>query len=253
MLEILHISETGLKSNQEWINSISHNVANMQTPGFKKASMGFGELVNNTNIQGAQPQEPKFEGKGVKTVSQSIDFSRGDIKQTGKSLDVAINGDGFIELETDNGETVYTKLGHLGVNADGRLVAHDGSLISSDITIPADNRGVRIATNGLVSVDMGGGNFLDVGSINIVKFNNPEYLQAVGNQIFRSTRLSGDAEIELNTANKSSLSQGFLEMSNVNLIDEMSDLLLAQRAYQLNARLIQTADQILETINNLRR
>ncbi|GGY84976.1 flagellar basal-body rod protein FlgG [Cellvibrio zantedeschiae] len=253
MLEILHISENGLKANQEWINSISHNVANMQTPGFKKASVGFSELISAGNIQHEPVQKSNFEGMGVSIANKATDFSKGDIKQTGKYLDVAVIGDGFIELETENGDLVYTKLGHLGVNADGRLVAHDGSLLSSDINIPTGNKGVRIAPNGLVSADMGDGNFLDVGSINIVRFNNPEYLQSIGNQIFQPTKQSGEAELESTSTSKTTLAQGFLEMSNVNLVDEMSDLLLAQRAYQLNARLIQTADQILETINNLRR
>lgn len=255
MLEILHISENGLKANQEWMNSISHNVANMQTPGFKKASMSFSEIVNTSPVQDQDKTNNRqaFDGMGVVANAKVIDFTKGDLKATGRSLDVAINGDGFLEIESANGDLAYTKVGRLSVDSDGRLVTHDGALLSSDIVIPPDSKGVRIAANGLVSVDMGAGTFTDVGTINIAQFANPEYLQPIGDGVFKATKQSGDAEIDARHVKNGDIMQGYLEMSNVNLIDEMGDLLMAQRAYQLNARLIQTADQILETINNLRR
>jgi len=248
----LNISENGLKANQEWINSISHNVANMQTAGFKKTNVSFNELVNSTS-SADNPQQLAHEGMGVTINNQSVDFSKGDIKSTSRALDIAINGNGFLELEKEDGETAYTKLGRLNVNADGRLVAHDGSLLSSEIIVPAGSKSIHIGANGLVSAEMTSGEFMDLGNINIAQFSNPEYLKPIGNEIYVTTQQSGEPEINSTATGNNTIMQGFLEMSNVNMIDEMSDLLMAQRAYQLNARLIQTADQILETINNLRR
>lgn len=253
MLEILQISENGLKANQEWINSISHNVANMQTPGYKKTSVNFGELVNTTVPADRNVQAPAFDGMGVAVTGTMIDASKGDIKSTGRSLDIAIESKGFVELQLEDGTLAYTRLGRLSVNPEGKLTTHDGVALSSDIFVPSGAKNIKIDTNGVVSAQMNQEDFVEVGAINIVQFNNPEYLQPIGNEKYLMTKLSGEAEAQPGNDAGNGIIQGFLEMSNVDLIDEMSNLLMAQRAYQLNARLIQTADQILETVNNLRR
>lgn len=252
MIEILQISENGLRANQEWINSISHNVSNMQTPGYKKTVTNFGELVNNTPALNSEIQTGSYNGMGVAVNSTMLNSSSGDIKATGRSLDFAIDGHGFIELETENGNFVYTRLGRLSLNEDGRLISEDGLLLSSDVVIPANYKSINIDAAGVVSADLGAGDVLEVGKIELVKFISSEHLQPIGNEKYVVTEKSGHAE-KIADSDNEKIMQGFLEMSNVDLIDEMSDLLLAQRAYQLNARLIQTADQILETINNLRR
>lgn len=253
MLEILQISENGLKANQEWINSISHNVANMQTAGYKKTSVNFGELVNSTASADKNVQAPVFDGMGVAVTNSIIDVSKGDIKSTGRGLDIAIDGKGFIELQLDDGTLAYTRLGRLSVSPEGKLTTADGIALSSDITIPSGAKNIKIDQQGVVSAQMSQEDFIEVGSLNIVQFNNAEYLQPIGNEKFLATKLSGEPETQLANQSNNGIMQGFLEMSNVDLIDEMSNLLMAQRAYQLNARLIQTADQILETVNNLRR
>lgn len=254
MLEILQISHNGLKANQDWLNSISHNVANMQTPGFKKTSVNFGELIANRPSTTDQSLAPQLNGMGVSITNLTTDFSKGDMKSTGRALDIAIDGNGFIELQLENGDLAYTRLGHLSVSNEGRLVANDGTNLSADILIPPGVKNIKIDQNGVVSAQMDQQNYIEVGTINIVEFSNPESLQPMGNEIYIATKSSGDPEhISVSNNNSVGILQGFLEMSNVNLIDEMSNLLVAQRAYQLNARLMQTADQILETINNLRR
>jgi len=252
MIEILQISENGLRANQEWINSISHNVSNMQTPGYKKTITNFGELVNNVPSPNAQLQAGQYNGMGVAVSSSMLSSSHGDIKATGRELDFAIDGNGFLELETENGDYVYTRLGRLSLNEDGRLMSEDGLILSSDIVVPATYKSIQIDASGEVRADLGSGDVVELGKIELVNFASAEHLQPIGNEKYLATERSGQAEKSDDSVEKR-IMQGYLEMSNVDLIDEMSDLLLAQRAYQLNARLIQTADQILETINNLRR
>lgn len=252
MLEILQISENGLKANQEWISSISHNVSNIQTPGYKKSIVNFGELVGASAIASESLNENQFQGMGVEIESSMIDARRGDIKATGRLLDVAIEGEGFLELELEDGNYAYTRLGRLSLNQDGKIVTHDGLFLTSDISIPSGAKNVIISTSGAVTAELEANEIVELGQLNLVTFTAPEHLQSIGNERFLATSKSGEAEQVVDTK-AGGFMQGFLEMSNVDLIEEMSDLLIAQRAYQLNARLIQTADQILETINNLRR
>lgn len=252
MLEIMQISENGLKANQEWINSISHNVANIQTPSYKKEIVNFGELVSAKSEPSDNLANVTHNGMGVSVESTMIDTRKGDIKATGRELDVAIDGSGFVEVELPNGDYAYTRLGRLSINEEGLITTHDGLLLSSSIAVPAGASNFRVDERGLVSVKVGENENINLGSIDLVNFSAPEYLQPLGNERYLATERSGMPE-ELAENTNTRFLQGFIEMSNVDLIDEMSSLLLAQRAYQLNARLIQTADQILETINNLRR
>jgi flagellar basal-body rod protein FlgG len=252
MLEVLQISENGLRANQAWINSISHNVANIQTAGFKKSIVNFGELVNTSSKPIGGAEKTQFEGMGVAVNSQIIDSRQGDMKATNRSLDLAIEGSGFFEVELDDGTLGYTRTGRLSVNEDGRLVTQDGHPLSSEILIPLDSENIKVKTNGMVQADVGADQTIEVGQIQLMNFVNPEQLKAIGNELYVSSSQSGEPE-QLVDEKSHRILQGFIEMSNVDLIDEMTDLLLAQRSYQLNARLIQTADQILETINNLRR
>lgn len=252
MLEIIQISENGLRANQAWINSISHNVANIQTAGFKRSIINFGEVVNAPSDVNAQASSSSFAGMGVAVNGEIKDPRQGDLRMTGRSLDLAIDGAGYFEVEMADGSYGYTRVGRLVVNEEGRLMTSTGRLINSNILIPMEALNVRVEQDGRVYLDLNSDQMIDVGEIQIVHFANPEALRPIGDEIYIATENSGPAQ-GLMLGESARLLQGHLEMSNVNLIEEMSDLLLAQRAYQLNARLIQTADQILETINNLRR
>lgn len=252
MLEVLQISENGLRANQTWLNSISHNVSNIQTAGFKKSIVNFGELVNNSPESTIANKQAQFDGLGVTVNSQIIDTRQGDMKTTNRSLDLAIEGNGFFEVELGDGVLGYTRVGRLTVNPDGRLVTQEGYPLTSEITIPVDSKNIKIKTDGTVHADVGTDQTIEAGKIQLMNFVNSEQLKPIGNELYVATALSGEPE-QLIDENTHKILQGFIEMSNVDLIDEMTDLLLAQRAYQLNARLIQTADQILETINNIRR
>jgi flagellar basal-body rod protein FlgG len=252
MLEILQISENGLRSNQEWLNNISHNIANIQTPGFRKTSLNFGELVSSPTPSNQMGKKEEFRGMGVAVESSMLDSKTGNIKSTGRSLDVAVTGNGFLEIELENGESAYTRAGRLSVNADGRLVTQGGLLLSSDISVPSGAKNILINETGVVTAQMNAGETIELGQLTLVKFTAPEFLHAIGSEHYTATEKSGQSE-KIVDKSEGGFMQGYLEMSNVDLIDEMGDLMMAQRAYQLNARLIQTADQILETINNLRR
>lgn len=252
MLEIIQISENGLRANQAWINAISHNVANIQTAGFKKSVVTFGDIVNAPVDNGSLPLHSEFSGMGVAIGKEMVDSRPGDLRMTGRPLDMAIDGNGYFEVEMADGTYAYTRVGRFVVGEEGGLMTSSGDLLNSDILIPTEGTNIRVEQNGRIYLDLGQDQSVDVGEINLVHFNNPDGLKPIGGEMYVPTQSSGSAQGHVQDGSGQIL-QGYLEMSNVNLIEEMSDLLLAQRAYQLNARLIQTADQILETINNLRR
>lgn len=256
MIEALHISESGLRATQSWIDNISNNVANMHTAGFKKTGVNFLDLVNKSSeSSGNHIARDDAGGIGTKISNVEIDFTEGSMKSTGRALDVAIQGRGFLEVINDDGSLLYTRLGSLNVNRDGLLTTISGLELSDQISVPPDVNSVEIRQDGiLVATFADGSGELELGQLNLALIPNAGAMDYVGSGLFAVNDMSGDAMlIEPGTEGAGSFLQGFLEMSNVELVDEMTDLVLAQRAYQLNARLIQTVDQILETVNNLRR
>lgn len=263
MIDALNISESGLHATQKWIDAISNNVANMQTVGYKKMSVSFANMVNqpvSTGVPSASnSQEITSYGIGTQISSVNSVFTGGSIKSTKNELDIAIQGNGFFEVIRSDGTFAYTRAGQFKVSSEGILTTIDGLPLSSDIRVPPDVSAIEIKANGHVNGHVSGtGEVLDLGEIRIANVMDPQSLKAVGNGLYvNDSSLDGDGNqitLESSGANGTGqLLQGFLEMSNVDLIEEMSNLVLAQRAYQLNARIIQTADQVMETINNLRR
>ncbi len=263
MIDALNISESGLHATQKWIDSISNNVANMQTVGYKKMSVSFANMVNQPATTGAAPtsnaQETNTYGIGTQVSSVNSVFTNGSIKSTNKELDLAIQGNGFFEVVRSDGTFAYTRAGQFKINNEGVLTTIGGLPLSSDIRVSPDVSAVEIQPNGQVKGHVTStGEVLELGELRIANVMDPHALKAVGNGLYiNDSSVSGDAnQITLESSGTNGtgqLLQGFLEMSNVDLIEEMSSLVLAQRAYQLNARIIQTADQVMETINNLRR
>lgn len=251
MIESLYIAESGMKSQQALIEMISNNIANVATPGYKTASANFVDLVyqqeSNSNLQS--------KGIGVHISAQLTDFNTGDLKQTGNPFDIAINGKGFIAVEDANGDTLYTRLGRLRINNDGMLSSVHGFVIGNGVHIPADASDLTITVSGAILAKMAGSEeLIELGQLDLVNFTNEQGLEAVGNNLFRATSDSGEMITgKPGEYGLGGLVQGFTEMSNVNMNEEMVNLMLAQRGYQLNARIIQASDQILDTINNLRR
>jgi flagellar basal-body rod protein FlgG len=223
----------------------------MQTMGYKKESAQFSNLIATNNINNAISQQ----GIGVSLENTYTDFKNGDVQTTNQPYDFAIQGRGFFEIEQPDGSLAYTRVGQFHVNAEGQLALANGQVLTADIRIPADVERVNLAADGTLSGKViGTGEELELGKIELVNFNNDSQLKKMGNGLYLPTQLSGEPQYgEMNTEGMGTVLQGHLEMSNVDLVSEISNLIMAQRAYQLNARVLQAGDQIMETINNLRR
>lgn len=256
MIDALTISQSGLKATQEWIDHISNNVSNMHTVGYKKTTVYFQDMV------AADPQLSQTSsalntqsGIGARLAEPMTVFSGGTMKATFRELDFAIQGSGLLEVELDDGSLGYTKVGSLRINDEGLLMNMSGNVLTDQIIIPPGYDRVEISRQGLVTAYFDeDSSSLDVGEIHLAQVANPEALTSIGSGLFVTNEKSGEATmLPAGEDGVGELLQGYLESSNVELVDEMTNLVLAQRAYQLNARIIQTADQILETINNLRR
>lgn len=259
MIDALHISESGLRATQKWIDTISNNVANMQTAGFRKSAVNFSDMVRSSPesdpTNGSTGADTTSLGIGTRVSGSTIDFGMGAVQATNSPLDVAIQGNGFLEVERADGTLAYTRLGRLKVTSEGQLVSLNGLALSSDIRVSPDVEALEIQPDGTVRGRVGGTQeVLELGQIRLARISNPESMTNLGDGLFATTEASGDATLHIaGTDGVGGLLQGYLEMSNVDLVEEMTSLVLAQRAYQLNARIIQTADQVMETINNLRR
>lgn len=253
MIDALYISATGLRSQQEQIDAISNNVANMQTPGFKKTRVSFAEIAHAGVLESTS--HAMHGGGGTRVQATLPVFSEGEIRPTRNATDLAIDGAGFFELENALGERVYTRAGQFRIDADGYLVSVGGLRLAQGIRIPPDAAELRISDTGEITAKLGNdAERTELGVLELAGFASPDALQAIGENSFVPTDASGAASFgRAGDPGFGRLQQGYLEMANVDLIDEMTSLVMAQRAYQLNARVLQASDQVLETINNLRR
>lgn len=259
MLRAFSTAATGMNAQQLIVDTIANNLANMNTTGFKKSQVDFRDLVYLKLQEAGHPSASGtvapsgFEvGSGVCPASTLRVYTQGELASTGRSLDVAIQGDGFFQITTPNGVR-YSRDGSLRTNATGQLVNSAGFAIEPSITIPTDARSVSIATDGTVTAYTGASTTgTNVGTIQIVRFSNPSGLAAEGNNLYASTDASGAALSGTAGANgMGSLEQGFLERSNVEMITELVGLITAQRAYETNSRAIQAGDQMLQATNRL--
>jgi flagellar basal-body rod protein FlgG len=249
-----------MQAQQLTLDVVANNLANVQTAGFKRSRVDFQDLVYETlqtpGASSAQGQEipSGFQiGHGSRAVATQRLFIKGDLQQTGNTLDLAIEGDGFFQVQQPNGETAYTRAGTFKKDSEGRLVTSDGFTVQPEITIPQDAIAVTVGVDGTVSVIQAGqAQPQQVGTIELVRFINPAGLQSQGRNIFLPTQASGEAIP--GTAGRDGLGtllQGFVESSNVNVVEEMVGLIASQRAYEINSRAIRTADEMMQTANNL--
>jgi flagellar basal-body rod protein FlgG len=249
-----------MQAQQLTLDVVANNLANVQTAGFKRSRVDFQDLVYETlqtaGANSAQGQEipSGFQvGHGSRAVATQRLFIKGDLQQTGNTLDLAIEGDGFFQVQQPSGETAYTRAGTFKKDSEGRLVTSDGFTVQPEITIPQDAIAVTVGVDGTVSVIQAGqAQPQQVGTIELVRFINPAGLQSQGRNIFLPTQASGDAIP--GTAGRDGLGtllQGFVESSNVNVVEEMVGLIASQRAYEINSRAIRTADEMMQTANNL--
>ncbi len=258
MIDALYISASGLRGEQKQIDVISNNVANMQTPGFKRSRVNFVDVATAAVPLANAAQAPhgaSVQVSGTRVASTLAQFDTGELRATGNPLDVAIDGAGLFELEHDDGSVSYTRDGRFRVDGEGFLRTMQGLRLANAPQIPLDALDARISASGELSVQMAGEAERTVlGEIELAVFAATDALVSVGDNQFVASEQAGVASyVRPGEAGSGKLQAGHVEMANVQMIDEMSNLVLAQRAYQLNARVLQAADQVLETINNLRR
>jgi flagellar basal-body rod protein FlgG len=242
------------------LDVISNNLANVNTTGFKKSKIEFQELLyQTTRAPGAEQGSGNVLptgiqiGEGSRPVATSRIFTSGDLTQTGERLDVAIQGDGFFEVQMPDGTRAYTRDGAFKTASDGRIVTSDGLPLQGGFQpVPAGTTNVTIGSNG--DVTYSGPNGTTSFQVQLVRFTNPAGLESSGSNLYRETNASGPPELGAPGENGfGSLNQGYLEMSNVKVVEEMVNLILAQRAYEVNSKAVQAADEMMQQSNNLHR
>ncbi len=261
MMRALFTSATGMMAQQTNMDVISNNLANVNTVGFKGSRADFQDLMYQqiqpagaTVAQGAQSPTGLQVGLGVKTASTETMFQEGQLQNTGNNLDVAIQGAGFFKVLMPDGTTGYSRDGSFKMDSQGKLVNSNGYALQPEIVIPADATSVSIGTDGTVTVQRGGQTTpSNAGQITLSTFVNPAGLTNLGGNIFKPTAASGTAQDGTPaSAGYGSLEQGELEMSNVQIVQEMVAMIVAQRAYEVNSKAIQASDQMLSTANQLK-
>ncbi|MGA0571387.1 flagellar basal-body rod protein FlgG [Variovorax sp. VNK109] len=260
MINSLWISKTGMEAQQTQLDVISHNLANVSTTGFKRANAVFEDLMyQNLRQVGASSTEQSTLptglqlGLGVRTVATSRSFAQGSMQQTNNNLDVAINGNGFFQVTMPDGTIGYTRDGTFQVNAQGQMVNSSGLAVANGITVPAGAKSLSIAADGTVSVTVAGSSTPQtVGTLAMASFVNPAGLEPKGQNIFAETAASGQPSGGTpGTNGLGVIMQGFLETSNVNVVQELVTMIQTQRAYEMNSKAIQTSDQMLQKLAQL--
>ncbi|WP_404403226.1 flagellar basal-body rod protein FlgG [Pelagibacterium halotolerans] len=261
-MQALYIASTGMAAQERNVEVLSNNIANMRTTGFKRQRAEFQDLLYQsyrragaaTSDTGTQVPVGIEVGSGVKVAATARIMSQGNVAPTEKSLDLAISGEGFFMIEMPDGSTAYTRDGTFERDANGQLVTVDGYAVQPGIVIPQDATSVSISRDGLVEAYINDGTApVQLGQIQLARFANKAGLESLGDNLFRETPASGEAQIGVaDTEGMGHLLQGYLESANVNAVTEMADLIAAQRAYEMNARVISGADQMLQATAQLR-
>lgn len=262
MIRSLWTSATGMQAQELNIDVISNNLANVNTSGFKKSRAEFQDLLyENLRPAGAASSADTTIptgvqlGHGARPSAVQKMFSQGDFQNTESELDWAIEGDGFFQVELPNGDASYSRCGEFKLDADGRIVNADGFLLVPQLTVPTDTVSITVGMDGTVSVIEADDPIpREIGTIQLARFVNPAGLRSLGKNLFVPTLGSGDEIIGTPGQDGfGTIAQGFLERSNVSVVDEMVNMITAQRAYETNSKVIQTADDMLQMANNLKR
>ncbi len=263
MIKALFTSATGMNAQQTLVDVTANNLANVNTTGFKRSQADFADLIYITErspgadaAQGLQVPTGLQIGSGVRVAGTTKLFSEGTLENTSNQFDVAIEGQGFFQITLPDGSIRYTRDGAFRLNRDGSLVTADGFLLQPQITIPPDAVSVGIGADGTVSVITSGApnTSTPVGQITLTRFVNPAGLSNEGRNLFAESAASGSPQIATPGQNGAGfLRQGFLERANVDVVRELVNLILAQRAYEFNTRAVRTADEMLSNTNNLTR
>lgn len=262
MMRSLWSAATGMKGQELNIDVVSNNLANVTTTGFKKNRVDFQDLMYQTLKEPGAPISVGNNapvgiqlGHGVRPVAVQKIFSQGEYQQTEHPLDVVIEGKGFFQIQLPNGDIAYTRDGAWKLSNEGQIVTSDGYQVIPNIFIPQEAIGINITPSGIVAVKLPNQVDLEVlGQIETANFINPAGLKAIGRNLFIPSGSSGDPVVGIpGTLELGEIAQGFIEMSNVKVVEEMVNMIVAQRAYEANSKTIQTSDTMLQIANNLRR
>lgn len=261
-MRALDIAATGMQAQQLNVEVISNNIANLNTTGFKRQRAEFQDLLyqdirrpgDNSSDQNTIIPVGVQIGIGVKTAAVYRINQQGNLSQTQNPLDLAIQGQGYFQVQLPNGQTAYTRAGSLQLNSSRQIVTADGYLLLPNITIPQGTTSITVDASGEVLASVAGQTApQNVGQITLAVFPNPAGLVATGQNLMQQTQASGTPQVQNPGLNETGvLQQGFLETSNVDIVSEITNLITAQRAYEMNSKVIQTADQMQQTLSNMK-
>ncbi len=260
MINSLYIAKTGMQAQQTQLDVISNNLANVSTNGFKRSTAVFQDLIYqnlrqvgaNSTEQATLPTGMQI-GLGVSSVATSRSFAEGRLEQSASNFDVAIDGQGFFQVTMPDGTTGYTRDGKFEIDANGTMVTATGLPVASGITVPIGAKSVSISGDGTVSATLAGDTApTNIGTIALARFINPPGLTPLGGNLYAESAASGQPDTTApGTDGMGKLMQGFLETSNVNVVQELVSMIATQRAYELNSKAIQTSDQMLQKLGQL--
>ena len=261
MIRALYTAASGMNAQQANIDNVAHNLANVNTTGFKKGRMEFEDLVYQQIKAPGSPTSQEGEapvgldsGLGSRVVATARNFSTGNLRATNAPLDLAIEGAGFFQISLPGGETGYTRAGTFKVNAQGQIVTNEGYALEPAISVPENARSVSISKEGIVSAATPGQPPEQIGTIELANFQNPAGLEARGGNIFVVSNASGEPITGIPGADGlGTVASGYLEDSNVSVVEEMVNMILGQRAYEASSKVIRAADEMLQQVNNLAR
>lgn len=259
MIESLYIGATGMHAQQLHVDAISNNLANVNTPGYKKSRVSFQDLMyrelGRLGIDSNTTEATQRFGSGVAAMQMGKLFQNGELKKTDSPMDIAINGKGFLEVTLPDGSSAYTRSGALQVTPEGLLATSDGNPLRSSIQIPSDAKDILIDASGRVMVSVPNEKErIEAGQIEMVDFINPAGLAPIGENLYINTEKAGEPVAGAPGVDSfGQISQGYLEASNVKMVEEMVSLILAQRAYEVSSKVVQASDEMLGISNNLRR
>lgn len=260
MIRSLWIAKTGMEGQQTKLDSIANNLANVGTNGYKRAGVVFEDLMyQNLRSAGAATSEQSQlptglqVGLGVRAAASTRNFSQGTLQQSGGNLDLAIKGQGFFQIQLPDGSTGYTRDGGFQVDANGQLVTNAGYVVQPGVTIPANAQSVTIAPDGTINITLPNQAAPQaLGQLQLASFVNPAGLEPRGSNLYAETAASGTPNAGApGSGGLGSLQQGFVEGSNVNVVEELVSMIATQRAYELNSKAIQTSDQMLQRLGQL--
>ncbi len=257
-MKALYTAATGMAAQQRRIENISNNLANVSTVGYKKSRENFEDLLYQTLSTSSAglgtTRASNLEiGSGVRLARITRNFSNGDLQQSGNQLDVALVGRGFFVVQDMNGNEFYTRNGQFGTNSNGELVTQAGNIVSPGISIPSDANYIQIDQDGTISAIYNSSpDPVVVGTIQVADFINPAGLRALGGNLYSATPESGSA-LYLDSMDDYSIRQGFVEGSNVDVAEELVNMITAQRAFELTSKAVESADQTMQIVNNLKR